>query len=680
MSLSLKASGGGINLDLRGEEIIEYRFRQDAPNSKYAKSMFDCEMEIKGDISYMIEHCPEDLEAIRKWVLKEYEGEPEKYYNFVEISFKHRDEIIRTTGFPDAYVHKYKEAIDTHSGQGTFTLILKQKLDKLEWIEFNGIAFGKRRLSKSAAAEKIAEAKGISLEEAKEKIALDPSLRTQAGIAALLAGTSVYSEDPVNLSTGNFVYGVTDIFVNGAYPLHFTRFYNAIDDYTGDLGYNWHHNHEIKLVEKENKDIEIIFDDGHTETYEFNNDEYISDASNHKKLSLQEEFYNLKTKDAEIYKFNKIGNLILKIEENGQETKYEYDENNKLIKVSTMSGSLTFHYSTQGYIEMVSDDSGNEVHYTYSKGNLSRFTNQEGENYKYSYDEKSNRLEGITSPKNERLVYNEYDKEVKTTYQGFPDGTRMEYFYSGDGTSTELIERNGSKTIYYYDEKYRIYKEEYVGSIGEQQGENLATSENVTIEKTFDDSNNIIKYKDKNNNEWQYEYNDSGNVTKEIDPLGNVKEYKYNLSGKLSVIIKADGSEIRYKYDKKGNITETVDELGNSVTKEYNDLGLLVCTTNENGEKTRNEYDKKGNKVTEINYAGDTLKYSYNSSNQVTKVTLPMGNERSIEYTKTGKIKRIYDGEGNPMEYTYDSCDNVETITDFNGNKTSFEYNPLNNQ
>ena len=101
MSLSLKAIGGGIDVELTGEEIIEYRFKQEAPNSLYAKSRFDCFMEIKGNISYMVEHCP------------------------------------------DAYISSYKENIDTHSGQGVFTLIVRQKLDKMEWIAFNGKAFGK---------------------------------------------------------------------------------------------------------------------------------------------------------------------------------------------------------------------------------------------------------------------------------------------------------------------------------------------------------------------------------------------------------------------------------------------------------------------------------------------------------------------------------------------------------
>ena len=132
MSLSLKASGSNININLVGEEIIKYKFKYEAPNSKYAKSVFDCCMEIHGNISYMVEHSFEDLESIREWSRKEFDGEG--YYSNVSVSFTHRDEVVRTTTFPNAYIVSYDEEITTHSGEGFFILVLKQKLDILDKI------------------------------------------------------------------------------------------------------------------------------------------------------------------------------------------------------------------------------------------------------------------------------------------------------------------------------------------------------------------------------------------------------------------------------------------------------------------------------------------------------------------------------------------------------------------
>lgn len=99
--------------------------------SRYAKGMFDCFMEITGNVAYMVEHSFAELEAIREWVDREFDGDG--YYNFVEVSFTHGGEVVRTTTFPDAYVTSYEEDMDTHSGQGIFTLVVRQKLDKMDY-------------------------------------------------------------------------------------------------------------------------------------------------------------------------------------------------------------------------------------------------------------------------------------------------------------------------------------------------------------------------------------------------------------------------------------------------------------------------------------------------------------------------------------------------------------------
>jgi len=47
----------------------------------------------------------------------------------------HREEIIREITFPDAFVKKFTEEIDPHTGDGLYTLILMQKVDKRIDIE-----------------------------------------------------------------------------------------------------------------------------------------------------------------------------------------------------------------------------------------------------------------------------------------------------------------------------------------------------------------------------------------------------------------------------------------------------------------------------------------------------------------------------------------------------------------
>ena len=52
-----------------------------------------------------------------------------------------------------------------------------------------------------------------------------------------------FSKDPVNLSTGNFIYDRTDLEIGGRESFAFRRFYNAINAHRGVLGKDWNHNY-----------------------------------------------------------------------------------------------------------------------------------------------------------------------------------------------------------------------------------------------------------------------------------------------------------------------------------------------------------------------------------------------------------------------------------------------------
>ena len=63
--------------------------------------------------------------------------------------------------------------------------------------------------------------------------------------------SSVICLDPVNMSTGNFIYDHTDLRVDGEIALSFRRFYNALDSKKGALGMRFLHNYEISRIKCE---------------------------------------------------------------------------------------------------------------------------------------------------------------------------------------------------------------------------------------------------------------------------------------------------------------------------------------------------------------------------------------------------------------------------------------------
>lgn len=131
MGLSLEVKGASIQFKLMGDEITSYQFSLKAPNAEYAKSDEDERyLVITMDILRMVGEKKEALALIRQWAATEYHDE--HYYHSVKVMDTHQGVLVRAVTFPDAYIHRCEEKINPDTGQGTLTLLLMQKPDKLE--------------------------------------------------------------------------------------------------------------------------------------------------------------------------------------------------------------------------------------------------------------------------------------------------------------------------------------------------------------------------------------------------------------------------------------------------------------------------------------------------------------------------------------------------------------------
>ena len=78
------------------------------------------------------------------------------------------------------------------------------------------------------------------------------------------------SEDPVNLSTGNFIYEHEDLKIGGEIPLSFHRYYNSKDSRRGVLGNCFLHNYQISLEKEKNGTVGVRLADGQINYYDKN--------------------------------------------------------------------------------------------------------------------------------------------------------------------------------------------------------------------------------------------------------------------------------------------------------------------------------------------------------------------------------------------------------------------------
>ena len=516
----------------------------------------------------------------------------------------------------------------------------------------------------------------------------------------------VFSKDPVNLSTGNFIYDRTDLEVGGREAFVFRRFYNAINDRSGVLGKDWNHNYEVHLEFTDGEAV-LLREDGKEERFFWEKDRYLSLFASEGTLEKAEDGYTYRTREQKVYRFDREG-MCLETETllGGRVTfTYETEAPFRLVKAEKDTGEFfAFSYGADGMLERVEDHVGRCLSYQYQGGLLKEVTLPDGNTFRYGYTPQG-KLEQVENPRGIVTVENFFDEEHRTTLQKFPDGTRMSYVYDAEKKAVELTERNGSRVIYVHDDKYRDVK--HIHSNGEERfAYNQNNQKTLYVDRlgnktqyAYDPAGNLVRVIDAlgNKTEIRYgeknqptgikingkdklcgEYDAQGRLVKTRDALGNEVEITYTASGWPQTIQQADKSRISLSYDAKGNITAIEDALGNVTRYAYDALNRMVESTDGKGNVTKYAYDVMGNVTCVENAEGNRQSYEYNASGKVTKVTDFDGASIQREYNVLNRPSKIIDKEGRETLLTYDSMWNLARVTASDGARTTYLYNEEN--
>ena len=516
----------------------------------------------------------------------------------------------------------------------------------------------------------------------------------------------VFSKDPVNLSTGNFIYDRTDLEVGGREAFVFRRFYNAINDRSGVLGKDWNHNYEVHLEFTDGEAV-LLREDGKEERFFWEKDRYLSLFASEGTLEKAEDGYTYRTREQKVYRFDREG-MCLETETllGGRVTfTYETEAPFRLVKAEKDTGEFfAFSYGADGMLERVEDHVGRCLSYQYQGGLLKEVTLPDGNTFRYGYTPQG-KLEQVENQRGIVTVENFFDEEHRTTLQKFPDGTQMSYVYDAEKKAVELTERNGSRVIYVHDDKYRDVK--HIHSNGEERfAYNQNNQKTLYVDRlgnktqyAYDPAGNLVRVIDAlgNKTEIRYgeknqptgiringkdklcgEYDAQGRLVKTRDALGNEVEITYTASGWPQTIQQADKSRISLSYDAKGNITAIEDALGNVTRYAYDALNRMVESTDGKGNVTKYAYDVMGNVTCVENAEGNRQSYEYNASGKVTKVTDFDGASIQREYNVLNRPSKIIDKEGRETLLTYDSMWNLARVTASDGARTTYLYNEEN--
>lgn len=137
MGFRLKIEGNE-SINLRETNIINVEFTADIPHDSNARSTdLGSTLRITGKILAAVDgEAADDTSKIARWSL--VPAENADCYRNVQVDVIAASQVVRQITLPNAFVIDYKEDFTDETGTGVFTLLVKQKKDKMTSLKFEG--------------------------------------------------------------------------------------------------------------------------------------------------------------------------------------------------------------------------------------------------------------------------------------------------------------------------------------------------------------------------------------------------------------------------------------------------------------------------------------------------------------------------------------------------------------
>ncbi|GAB2786016.1 LysM peptidoglycan-binding domain-containing protein [Dyella kyungheensis] len=388
------------------------------------------------------------------------------------------------------------------------------------------------------------------------------------------------------------------------------------------------------------------------------------------------------------YDYDLMGNVVEKIDGNGNQFDYQYDGFGEMVESDADSSSLLttlYTYDSMGHKTSQIDEVNANVGSGSSSGDGEFFARMV-----------VNSGCGGCGGSNELQILREQD----WTYDAFgdtasyTDGDRSTTTYSydnlGQGTGqSQVVQGATRETSTSYDAYGRVVNQtDAMGLVTGYAYDDAARSMTVTSPGGFATTTS---------------FNREGQAIQLVDPAGGVTSYQYDSDGRLLTTTQADGSTTSQVYDADGNITSQTDADGVVVAYTYDAAGkvltqtvdpgglallttytysgreLLLIVTDPSNVVTSYVHDFNGN-VMELTVngfgTGEASNYTYNDNNQLTGSSTNNGDgfsETDYAYDALGRLTETDSSTSkSSTNYVYDADGNV--IAKTVGVATTFYY------
>jgi len=539
--------------------------------------------------------------------------------------------------------------------------------------------------------------------------------------------------DPVDLSTGLFIYGKTDLALSDILPVSVTRNYRPNDYAERPFGIGTTHPYEMMLIGDNGSlspmSAELVLPDGGRVKYERVGTgspitlEHTATPSRFYKSILTDpgESYGgdhggwaLKLQDGTVYQFAKwtrgmwIHSAVVKlvgiVDRYGNKITITRDGAHRASRVTSPNGRwIEFTYDTEptheNRIIQTRDNIGRTVGYTYDAGGrLWKVTDPSGGVTEYTYDA-SHRMTTVKDARGIVFLTNEYDGGGKVMKQTLADGKTYQFAYTLDANNkivqADVTDQRGHTRRVTFNASGYLLTDTRALSKTEQQ--------TVTYERQAG-TNKVLSVINPLGRKTTYTYYPAGGVqsitrlsdtaaaatanftydptfnqlSSVTDSLNHTTSFGYDVKGNLISVTDPLNHQTTYGYNTAGQLTSSTDALQHTTQLIY-ETGDLVEVRDPLGRVIRNFVDGAGRVVRVTNPLGHTTRYEYDALNQVKKVTDALQGVTEFAYDPNGNLLSVKDARGNVTGYTYNNMDRVETRTDPLSRLEQYEYDEAGN-
>ena len=558
-----------------------------------------------------------------------------------------------------------------------------------------------------------------------------------SGACSVPGGGTGTGGDPVDLFTGLFTYGRTDLSIQDVIPISVSRTYRQADDTSRAFGIGTNLSYDLFLVGDVfpyTYQYLILPNGGHVYFPRISTGTSYGDAVYQAQACPGSVFYgaimrwdtsvphsswSLTLKSGTIYYFPdsymatnaRVAAAIMIRDRHGNTVTLNRDGNGNLTQIVSPNGrQITLTYDGSNRIHQATDDLGRLVTYDYdAAGRLQKVTDPMGFAEQYAYQTQlvvptqsiggvssTTNLTQVTDRRGNPKITNTYDGNGRVIKQVYADGTFDTFAYtihSIPAPATVMVPGGGGNA------GTNVGVVTQVDSMNER---------GTTTRRLFDANGYVISLTRALGLPEQQTHTyvrdpATSLVTSETDSLGRTTAYQYDAVGNITKITRLYGTpnavSSTMTYDPTYNqLTSVTDPNNNTTTLTYDAYGNLTQATDALGHSVKTVYDAEGrptsiqdalSHVRSLSYQGadlasttdplgNTVRYFADQVGRTTSVIDPMGNASYLAYDNLDRVRQATDAKGNVTSKTYDQNGNVLTLVDQNLNTTSFSYDSRN--